>query len=92
MMSERDQRMVVRLHSVVGKESAHYLPQPLSLLWDRLMPSLPQLLFDFLELRLHAVTSRLSAQQELTLFRLAAEEGATRKLKVSGLRVCALRC
>ena len=89
-MSERDERMAVRRHSVIGKESAHYLPQPLPLLWDRLMPSLPQLLFDFLELRLHAITSRLSTQQELTLLRLAAEEGETQEVESLRLAESAL--
>jgi hypothetical protein len=52
-------------HNRWGSESAH----------DGLMPTLPQLLLHFLELRLNAVASRLPMKQELPLSRLATDEG-----------------
>ena len=49
------------------------------------MPSLSQLILNFLELRLHAITPRLPAEQELALLRLTADESETQE--VEGFRL-----
>src|ERR1700752_5179338 len=50
---------------VVGKETGNNLVHPCSLFGNGPVPASPQLLLDFLELRLHAVASGLPAQLEL---------------------------
>ena len=55
------------------------LPQPVTLSWDRLVHSQPQLHLDFLELRLHAVAPGLPLKLEESPARFTADEGETQK-------------
>ena len=55
------------------------LPQPVTLSWDRLVHSQPQLRLDFLELRLHAVAPGLTLKLEESPARLTADEGEAQK-------------
>ena len=60
------------------------LPQPVSLHWDSLVHSLPQLHLDFLKLRPHAVASGLPLKLEGSPSRFAAYEGEAQESE--GLR------
>jgi hypothetical protein len=82
--AEARQCAKIRRHCVVCKEAGDDLPQPVPLLRDGLMHSLPQLCFDLLELGRHAVTSGLPLEPEITPPRLAADEAKAQK--VEGLR------
>src|SRR6516162_3617880 len=55
------------------------LPQPVTLSWDRLVHSPPQLRLDFLELRLHAVAPGLPLKLEGSPARFTADEGEAQK-------------
>jgi hypothetical protein len=56
------------------------LPQPVTLSWDSLVHSQPQLRFDFLKLRPHAVAPGLSLKLEGSPAGFAADEGEAQKL------------
>ena len=51
---------------VVGEEASHHAAQPLTLFSDALVPSAPEVLRDFQQLRLFAVTPRVAGQQKAT--------------------------
>src|SRR5206468_2983086 len=56
--AERRHRLAVAGHGVVGAVPAHHAAQPPPLLRDRLMPALPQLVFDLRQLRPHPLRDR----------------------------------
>src|SRR5260221_10095006 len=72
-------------HRVIVEVAVDNLLQPFPLYNDRLMHAPSQRLLDLRELRLHAVASRLSLDQELASPRLAADEGEAQE--VEGLRL-----
>ena len=57
------------------------LLQPVTLIWDSLVHSQPQLRLDFLELRLHAVAPGLPLKLEESTVRFTADEGEAQKRK-----------
>jgi hypothetical protein len=63
-MPERAQCASVGRHRVICKEAGYDLPQPFPLLGDWLMPTPSHLVFDFLELHPHSVTSGFALQRE----------------------------
>ena len=63
-MAERRQGPRVRRHCVVRKETRHNLPQPATLVGDRLMHPLSQFFLHSLERAPHAVVPRLPAYPE----------------------------
>src|SRR6266516_1135056 len=72
-------------HCVMVEVAADDVPQPLSLFGNWLMHAPPHLLFDHLELRLHAVSPGLPLDLEFALASLAADEGEAQE--VEGLRL-----
>ena len=58
--AENPQRLKVRRHREVGEEAVQDLTEPLPRLRDGLVPSFPQFLLHFAELRPHAVAPALS--------------------------------
>jgi hypothetical protein len=65
----------VRWHYVIGKEAGDDLPQSPPLLGNRLMHASPQLPFNLLQLRLHAIALALPLEEEVSSARLAALKG-----------------
>jgi hypothetical protein len=65
----------VRWHCVIGKEASDDLPQPPPLLENGLMPASPQLPFNLLQIRLHAIALALPLEEEVSSARLAAQKG-----------------
>jgi hypothetical protein len=55
------------------------LLQPVTLIWDSLVHSQPQLRLDFPELRLHAVAPSLPLKLEESSARFTADEGKAQK-------------
>ena len=86
MVAERRQCPAIGRHGMVVEEAGDDLPQPPSLLGDRLMHPSPQFLLDLQELCPHAVAPGFPAEQELTLARLSANEGEAQE--VEGFRFC----
>ena len=64
---------------MVSKMACNDLPQPVTLSWDRLVHSQPELRLDFLELRLHAVAPGLPLKLEGSPARFTADEGEAQK-------------
>ena len=75
VMPERRERPAIRGYRIIGEVACYDLPQPASLIWDRLVHSLPQLSLDFLELRPHVVAPGLPLKLEGLPSRFAADEG-----------------
>src|SRR5580704_13206612 len=84
VMPERRERPTVCGYRIIGEVACNDLPQPVSLIWDRLVHALPQLRLDFLELRPHAVAPGLPLELEGSPSRFAADEGETQESE--GLR------
>src|SRR5246500_4422251 len=84
VMPERRERPAIRGYRIIGEVACNDLPQPVSLIWDSLVHSLPQLRLDFLELRPHAVAPGLPLKLEGTPSRFAADEGEAQESE--GLR------
>jgi hypothetical protein len=59
--AEGSQGTAVCQHRVAGEEAGDDLLQPCPLLGNELVPAVPQILLDFLELYLHAAASGLLA-------------------------------
>ena len=83
-MPERRERPTVCGYRIIGEVACNDLPQPVSLIWDSLVHSLPQLRLDFLELRPHAVAPGLPLKLESSPSRFAADEGEAQESE--GLR------
>jgi hypothetical protein len=64
MVTEYMERTTVRRHRMICKEAGYDLPQPFPLFGDWLMPTPSHLVFDFLELHPHPVTSGFALQRE----------------------------
>src|SRR6202049_1904333 len=84
VMPERRKRPTICGDRIIGEVACNDLPQPVSLIWDSLVHSLPQLLLDFLELRPHAVAPGLPLKLEGSPSRFAADEGEAQESE--GLR------
>src|SRR5215470_16201814 len=78
-MPERRERPTICGYRIVSKMACNDLPQPVTLSWDRLVHSQPQLCLDFLELRLHAVAPGLPLKLEESPARFTADEGEAQK-------------
>ena len=74
----------VSRHRVVSQEASDDLPQPLPLFGNGVMPSLSNLLLNFLELSPQTVASGLPFDQEATVAACTANEGEPEE--VEGLR------
>src|SRR6266498_3148295 len=85
MVPEHVQCPRIGRHCVIVEVAADDVPQPLSLFGNWLMHAPPHLLFDHLELRLHAVSPGLPLDLEFALASLAADEGEAQE--VEGLRL-----
>src|SRR5882724_12520051 len=85
LVPEARDRAIVSRHGVIVEVSTDDLPQPFSLYGDGLVHAPSQLLLDGLQLRPHAVASRLPFDQELASPRLATDEGEAEE--VEGLRL-----
>src|SRR6516225_1567942 len=77
-MPEHRKCAAVSRHCMVVEVAADDSSQPLPLLGDRLVHASPHLLFDYLELRPHAVAPSLPFDLEFVLASLAADEGVSR--------------
>ena len=85
VMPEHRQCAAVSRYCMVVEVAADNPSQPLPLLGDRLVHASPHLLFDYLELRPHAVAPSLPFDLELSWRVLPQMKVKPRKLKVSGL-------
>src|SRR6266516_694570 len=85
MVPEHVQCPRIGRHCVIVEVAADDVPQPLSLFGNWLMHAPPHLLFDHLELRLHAVSPGLPLDLEFALASPAADEGEAQE--VEGLRL-----
>src|SRR5215469_9630516 len=85
VMSERRERPTIGGYRIVSEMACHDLPQPVTLIWDSLVHSQPQLRLDFLELRLHAVAPGLPLKLEESPAHLLQMKVKPRNAKVSGL-------
>src|ERR1700736_7067771 len=83
--AERGQRPTVGRHGMIVEVALDDLSQPFPLDRDRLVPALPQLLLDGLQLRPHAIGPGLPFDLELAPTRLAAEEDEAQEAE--GLRL-----
>jgi len=63
-MPERRERPTICGYRIVSEMACNDLLQPVTLIWDSLVHSPPQLRLDFLELRLHAVAPGLPLDEE----------------------------
>src|SRR5580692_2960087 len=75
VMPERRKRPTICGYRIIGEMACNDLPQPVTLSWDRLVHSQPQLRLDLLELRPHAVTPGLPLKLEGSPARFTADEG-----------------
>jgi hypothetical protein len=75
VMPERRERPTICGYRIVSEMAYNDLLQPVTLIWDSLVHSQPQLRLDFLELRLHAVATGLPLKLEESPTRLTANEG-----------------
>ena len=78
-MPERRERPTICGYRIVSEMACNDLLQPVTLIWDSLVHSPPQLRLDFLELRLHAVAPGLPLKLEEPPARFTADEGETQK-------------
>src|ERR1700682_2837583 len=83
--AERSQRSTVGRHGMIVEVALDDLSQPFPLGRDRLVPAPPQLLFDRLQLRPHAIGPGLPFDLELAPTRLAADEDEAQEAE--GLRL-----
>jgi len=83
--AECSQRLIVGRHGMVVEVALDDLSQPFPLDRDRLVPALPQLLFDGLQLRPHAVSPGFPLEEELAPTRLATDKSEAQE--VEGLRL-----
>src|SRR3982074_2645923 len=74
-MPERRERPAICGYRIIGEVACNDLPQPVSLSWDSLVHSLPQLTLDFLQLCPHAVAPGELVKLEGSPSRSGAEEG-----------------
>src|SRR5439155_24148622 len=72
-------------HGMIVVVAFDDLPQPFPLDRDRLVPALPQLLLDGLQLRPHAVSPGFPLEEEFAPTRLATDKGEAQE--VEGLRL-----
>src|SRR5499427_5686541 len=79
VMPERRERPTVCGYRVVSEMACNDLLQPVTLIWDSLVHSQPQLCLDFLELRLHTVAPGLPLKLEESPARFTADEGEAQK-------------
>src|SRR6516165_4780277 len=79
VMPERRERPTICGYRIVSEVACNDLPQPVTLIWDSLVHSPPQLRLDFLELRLHAVAPGLPLKLEESPARFTADEGEAQK-------------
>ena len=71
--AERRHRLAVAGHGVVGAVPSHHAAQPPPLLGDRLMPALPQLVFDLCQLGPHPLRDRDAPHPEAPVPHLRAD-------------------
>ena len=83
--AECSQRRTVGRHGVIVEVALDDLSQPFPLDRDRLVPALPQLLLDGLQLRPHAVAPGFPFEEELAPTRLATDKSEAQE--VEGLRL-----
>jgi hypothetical protein len=81
MMPESTQAFAVGRHSMVSKESADHLAQPLSLFWNGMMHPSPQFNLYFPQLRPHPVSARFPFELESPLAVLSADVSESEKIK-----------
>ena len=81
LVPERHECSKIGRHRVVVEVAANDLPQPFSLLGNRLVHAPPHLLFDPPQLRPHAVAPGLPFELEFTLAGFAADEGEAEKVE-----------
>src|SRR5499427_10328434 len=79
VMPERRERPTICGYRIVSKMACNDLLQPVTLIWDSLVPSQPQLRLDFLEFRLHAVAPGLPLKLEESSARFTADESEAQK-------------
>ena len=79
VMPERRERPTICGYRIVSEMACNNLPQPVTLIWDSLVHSPPQLRLDFLELRPHTVAPGLPLKLEESSARFAADEGEAQK-------------
>src|ERR1700726_1772297 len=84
ILPEGRERSTICGYRIIDEVACNDLPQPVSLFWDSLVHSLPQLRLDFLELRPHAVAPGLPLKLEDSPSRFAADEGEAQESE--GLR------
>jgi len=84
IVAERQERPTICGYRIIGEVACNNLPQPVSLFWDSLVHSLPQLRLDFLKLRPHAVAPGLPLKLEGSPSRFSADEGKAQESE--GLR------
>src|SRR6185312_4541372 len=95
VMPEDVQCLRIRRHRVIVEVALHHKTQPLSLIRNWQVHTPPQLLFDPLELRPHAVRSGFPSNLESARASFPADEGEAQE--VEGLRFaeptpCAALC
>src|SRR5882757_9051602 len=83
--AECGQRLIVGRHGMIVEVALDDLSQPFPLDRDRLVPALPQLLLDGLQLRPHAVAPGFPLAEELAPTRLATDKSEAQE--VEGLRL-----
>jgi hypothetical protein len=84
VMPERRKRPTICGYRIIGEMTRNDLSQPVTLSWDSLVHSQPQLRLDFLELRPHAVAPGLPLKFEGSPARFTADEGEAQECE--GLR------
>src|SRR5258708_12736192 len=75
VMPERRERPAIFGYRIIGEVACNDLPQPVSLSWDSLVHSLPQLSLDFLQLCPHAVAPGLPVKLKGAPSRFSSDEG-----------------
>jgi hypothetical protein len=84
MIVERGQTLSVGRHRVIGEVTSHYLAQPLSLLGDRFVHSLPKFNLESFQLRAHPIPACLSP--ELKVASMGSPADVPEAQKVERLR------
>ena len=84
VMPERRKRPTICGYRIIGEMACNDLAQPVTLSWDSLVHSQPQLRLDFLEFRPHAVAPGLPLKLEGSPARFTADEGEAHECE--GLR------
>src|SRR5947199_10198516 len=74
----------IRRHRVIVEVAFHHKTQPLSLIWNWQVHTPPQLLFDHLELRPHAVRSGFPFNLESARASFPADEGEPQEVEGLG--------